>query len=169
MTTKGNEPATASSHRIKRLRSLSRLLDSAIPLPGGYRIGLDGLIGLIPGIGDVACGIASSYIIIESARLGASIPTLIRMVFNVLLESIIGLIPIFGDLFDFAWKANEKNMALMDKQLNSAQPKSSPEHRLKFTVFIIVFLLILGLIALAYLSLMLLFRLVAALRETNAA
>jgi hypothetical protein len=90
------------------------------------------------------------------------------MVFNVLLESIIGLIPIFGDLFDFAWKANEKNMILMDKQLNSAQPKSSPEHRLKLTVFIIIFLLISGLIALAYFALMLLFRLVAALRETNA-
>jgi len=170
MTTKGNEPITSSSHRMKRLRSLSRLLDSAIPLPGGYRIGLDGFIGLIPGIGDVAGGVASSYIIIESARLGASIPTLLRMVFNVLLESIIGLIPIFGDLFDFVWKANEKNMALMDKQLNSAQPKnSSPEHRLKLTVFIIIFLLISGLIALAYLAVMLLFRLVAALRETNAA
>jgi hypothetical protein len=143
-------------------------MDSAIPLPGGYRIGLDGFIGLIPGIGDVAGGIASSYIIIESARLGASTPTLLRMVFNVLLESIIGLIPIFGDLFDFAWKANEKNMILMDKQLNSAQPKSSPEHRLKLTVFIIIFLLISGLIALAYFALMLLFRLVAALRETNA-
>lgn len=169
MATKQNESATSSSHRIKRLRSLSRLMDSAIPLPGGYRVGLDGFIGLIPGIGDVACGIASSYIIIESARLGASIPTLLRMVFNVLLESIIGLIPIFGDLFDFAWKANEKNMALMDKQLNSVQPKSSPEHRLKFTVFIIIFLLISGLITLAYLSVMLLFRLVAALRETNVA
>lgn len=168
MTNKGNESATSSSHRIKRLRSLSRLMDSAIPLPGGYRIGLDGFIGLIPGIGDVAGGIASSYIIIESARLGASTPTLLRMVFNVLLESIIGLIPIFGDLFDFAWKANEKNMILMDKQLNSAQPKSSPEHRLKLTVFIIIFLLISGLIALAYFALMLLFRLVAALRETNA-
>ncbi len=170
MTTKRNEPATSSSHRIKRLRSLSRLLDSAIPLPGGYRIGLDGLIGLIPGIGDIAGGIASSYIIIESARLGASVPTLLRMAFNVLLESIIGLIPIFGDLFDFAWKANERNMILMDKQFNSAQPKdSSPERRLKITVFIIIFLLISGLIALAYLALMLLFRLVTALRETNAA
>jgi hypothetical protein len=91
------------------------------------------------------------------------------MVFNVLLESIIGLIPIFGDLFDFAWKANERNMILMDKQLNSTQPKSSPEHRLKLTVFIIIFLLISGLIALAYFALMLLFRLATALRETNVA
>jgi hypothetical protein len=90
-------------------------------------------------------------------------------VYNVLLESIIGLIPVFGDLFDIAWKANEKNMALLDKQLNTAPPKSSPEHRLKLTVFIIVFLLIAGLIALVYLSLMLLFRLIAALRETNTA
>jgi hypothetical protein len=169
MAAKIKDHITSSADRLKRLRSLSRLLDSAIPLPGGYRIGLDGLIGLIPGIGDVAGGVASSYIIIESARLGASTSTLLRMVYNVLLESIIGLIPVFGDLFDFAWKANEKNMALLDKQLNAAPPKSSPEHRLKLTVFIIVFLLIAGLIALVYLSLMLFFRLIAALRETNTA
>lgn len=148
---------------MKRLRSLSKLLDSAIPLPGGYRIGLDGLVGLIPGIGDVAGGVASSYIIIESARLGATTTTLLRMVFNVLLESIIGIIPFVGDLFDFVWKANEKNMDLMEKQLNSAPPQTSPEHRLKVTVIIILVILFAGIIALAYLGFLLLFRVITAL------
>ncbi|KJS01186.1 MAG: hypothetical protein VR65_09815 [Desulfobulbaceae bacterium BRH_c16a] len=164
------EPIDSSTaRRMRRLRSLSRLLDSAIPLPGGYRIGLDGLIGLIPGFGDMAGGIASSYIIIEAARLGASTSTLLRMVFNVLLETFIGLIPFLGDLFDFVWKANERNMTLMEKQLDSAQPQSSPEHRLKATVVIIIFIMIAGIIAMAYLGFTILLRLIAALRETGAA
>ncbi len=154
---------SSTSSRMKRLRSLSRLLDSAIPLPGGYRIGLDGLVGLIPGIGDVAGGVASSYIIIESARLGASTPTLLRMVFNVLLETFVGIIPFVGDLFDFVWKANEKNMDLMEKQLNAAPPQTSPEHRLKVAVIVILVILFAGIIALTYLGFLVLFRLVTAL------
>jgi hypothetical protein len=142
-------------------------LDSIIPLPGGYRIGIDGLLGLIPGIGDIAGGVASSYIIIESARLGASTTTLLRMVFNVLVESIIGLIPFLGDLFDFIWKANEKNTALMEKQLHEPQPPNSPEYRLKVTVVIIILVLFLSIVVLAYLGFMILIRLIEALRGTG--
>jgi hypothetical protein len=166
---KGKKPISSSTgRRLQRLQSLSRLLDSIIPLPGGYRIGIDGLLGLIPGIGDIAGGVASSYIIIESARLGASTATLLRMVFNVLVESIIGLIPFLGDLFDFVWKANEKNTALMEKQLQAPQPPDSPEHRLKVTVVIIVLVLFLFIVALAYLGFMILIRLIEALRGTGA-
>jgi hypothetical protein len=142
-------------------------LDSIIPLPGGYRIGIDGLLGLIPGIGDIAGGVASSYIIIESARLGASTTTLLRMVFNVLVESIIGLIPFLGDLFDFIWKANEKNTALMEKQLHEPQPPNSPEYRLKVTVVIIILVLFLSIVVLAYLGFMILIRLIEAFRGTG--
>ncbi len=149
------------SQRIQRLRALARLLDSAIPLPGGYRIGIDGFLGLIPGIGDVAGGLASSYIIVESARLGASTATLIRMVLNVLLESLVGIIPFFGDVFDFVWKANEKNLALMEQQLRKAPPQSSPERRLKATVIILVVLMLAGVLAFAYLALWILLRIVA--------
>ncbi len=170
MATSKDENSMPSSitTRLHRLQSLSRLLDSSIPLPGGYRIGLDGLIGLIPGFGDMAGGIASSYIIIESARLGASTPTLLHMVFNVLVESIIGLIPFLGDLFDFVWKANEKNMALMEKQLKTPQPRNSPEHRLKATVVIIVLILFFGLLALGYLGFLILLRLIDAVHGSGA-
>lgn len=150
--------------RLRRLRALSRLLDSAFPLPGGYRIGLDGIIGLIPGFGDIAGSVASSYIIIESARLGASTATLLRMVANVLVESVIGLIPVLGDLFDIAWKANEKNLALMDRQLSAAPPASSPETRLKATVFIILALMLLGIAGIAWLGFSLLLKVAAALQ-----
>lgn len=145
--------------RVERLRALARLLDSAIPLPGGYRIGIDGFLGLIPGVGDIAGGLASSYIIIESARLGASTASLVRMVLNVLLESIVGIIPLVGDIFDFVWKANEKNLALLEKQLNSTPPKSSPKQRLKVTAIILITLLLAGIIVLAYLALWVLFHL----------
>ncbi|OGR19489.1 MAG: hypothetical protein A2X81_20440 [Desulfobacterales bacterium GWB2_56_26] len=162
---KSKEPQPPPSHsRLQRLRALSRLLDSAIPLPGGYRIGLDGIIGLIPGFGDIAGSIASSYIIIESARLGASTSTLLRMVMNVLVESVVGLIPFLGDLFDIVWKANEKNMALMDKQLAAAPPASSPETRIKAVVFIVLFVMLAGVIAIAYLGFKILLRLIAALQ-----
>ncbi|MDW7772628.1 MAG: DUF4112 domain-containing protein [Desulfobulbaceae bacterium] len=137
---------------MKRLHSFSRLLDSAIPLPGGYRIGFDGLIGLIPGVGDIAGGMAASYIIVEAARLGASTMTLVHMVFNVLLESLVGIIPVLGDLFDFAWKANLKNMALLEKQLDKPLPESSPEKRLKIVVALILLILFSGIILLTYLG-----------------
>lgn len=155
---------TSQAHRLKRLRSFSRLLDSAIPLPGGYRIGLDGLLGLIPGFGDAAGGVAASYIIIEAAYLGASRATLLHMLFNVLLEAMVGLIPVLGDLFDFVWKANEKNLSLLEKQLQSPRPESSPEHRLKSTVLITLLVLLAVIFTMAYLGIIFLFRLITALR-----
>ena len=166
---KQKDPPHSLAHsRVERLRALSRLLDSAFPLPGGYRVGLDGIMGLIPGFGDIAGSIASSYIIVESARLGASTGTLFRMVMNVLVESLVGLIPFLGDLFDIIWKANEKNMALMEKQMADAPPESSPETRLKATVFIVLFLMLAGVAAIAYLGLTLLLRLIAAVQGAGA-
>jgi hypothetical protein len=99
----------------KRLRRLAWLLDNSIPLPGGYRVGLDGLIGLVPGIGDAAGALVSSYLVVEAGRLGASKTLLLRMAFNVLLETVIGAIPFAGDLFDFVYKANLRNLRLLEQ------------------------------------------------------
>lgn len=98
----------------KRLRRIAWLLDNSIPLPGGYRIGVDGLIGLIPGIGDAAGALFSSYLVVEAGRLGASKALLLRMSFNVLLETLVGAIPLAGDLFDFVYKANMRNLRLLE-------------------------------------------------------
>ncbi|NND92139.1 MAG: DUF4112 domain-containing protein [Granulosicoccus sp.] len=97
------------------LKRLSRWLDSSIRLPGGMRIGWDGVIGLLPGVGDLAGLAISSYIIFSAAKLGASKLAILRMVLNVVLEAAIGTIPIAGDLFDMAFKANNRNMALLDR------------------------------------------------------
>lgn len=102
----------------RRLKQLAHVLDSAIALPGGYRVGFDGIIGLVPGIGDLTGAALSSYIIMEAHRLGAPIVVLLRMLFNMLLESFIGAVPLLGDLFDFIWKANRRNVALLERHLD---------------------------------------------------
>ncbi|NEO59625.1 MAG: DUF4112 domain-containing protein [Moorea sp. SIO4G2] len=113
---------------LRRVRRVSYLLDNAIPIPGtGYRIGLDPIIGLLPGGGDFVGTIISSYIVVEAARLGVSRSTLVEMVLNILLETVSGSIPVLGDLVDAAWKANVKNVELLEKELNvsSSTPQKS--------------------------------------------
>jgi hypothetical protein len=106
-------PATEKT-RISRLDRLSQLLDTAFRIPGtDFRIGLDAILGLVPGVGDTLGAVLSSYIIIEAARLGLPKRILLRMVGNVAVESIVGVVPIIGDIFDIAWKANVKNFELL--------------------------------------------------------
>lgn len=100
----------------RRLQRLSRFMDSGITLPGGFRIGWDGIIGLIPGIGDIVGLGVSAWIVMGAARLGASKVTLARMAGHVLIESLVGAIPIVGDVFDFVYKANDRNMRLLEGQ-----------------------------------------------------
>jgi len=102
----------------RRLGKLAHMLDSAIPLPGGYRVGFDGIIGLVPGIGDLTGAAFSSYIIAEAHRLGVSRIVLMRMLGNMAVESLVGVIPVAGDLFDFAWKANRRNVALLERHMD---------------------------------------------------
>jgi len=97
-----------------RVDRLARLLDRAVGIPGtGIRIGLDPLLGLVPGFGDFATGAISLYIILEAARLGVPSTTLVRMLGNVAIDTFGGSVPLVGDLFDVAWKSNTKNVALL--------------------------------------------------------
>jgi hypothetical protein len=106
----------------RRLSRVAWLLDSSIPLPFiKFRVGLDALLGLIPGIGDLLGVVMSSFIVREAARLGAPPALLTRMAFNVALEGIVGLVPLLGDLFDAAWKANKRNVALLEAHLEDSR------------------------------------------------
>lgn len=106
----------------RRLARLAWLLDNSIPIPGlRFRVGLDAILGLIPGLGDVIGVLFSSYIVREAARIGAPPSVLTRMAFNVAIEGVIGLIPFAGDLFDAVWKANQRNLALLDAHLGHPQ------------------------------------------------
>ena len=106
-----------------RVHRLARLMDSSIRLPGGFRIGVDGLIGLVPVVGDLAAAGASAYIVAQAARAGVPASVLARMVLNVALDAVIGAIPVLGDVFDFAFKANLRNARLMDACLDRGAPR----------------------------------------------
>lgn len=102
-----------SAERTRRLRALAWLMDNSIPLPGGFRIGIDAIIGLVPGVGDAIGALISTYIINEARDMGAPRSVLMRMMGNVMIETLIGAVPLAGDLFDAAFKANSRNLALL--------------------------------------------------------
>lgn len=107
---------------IKHLRRLSFILDEAILIPGiNYRIGLDPILGLLPGGGDLVSAVISSYIIFVAAKLGAPKSLLAQMVKNLAIDTVAGSIPLIGDLFDVMWKANVKNVNLLEEFLQQKQ------------------------------------------------
>jgi hypothetical protein len=126
--------------RLERLRNFSQLLDNAIAIPGtSYRVGLDPLLGLIPGGGDMVGMVFSCLIVFEASRLGASQTTLGQMTFNILLETLVGTVPGIGDLFDVAWKSNTKNIKLLDDHLGVQRSLPVAGHRNRgFTILLIV-------------------------------
>lgn len=133
----------------ERLNRLAWLLDSSIRLPVlGFRIGIDGLIGLIPGIGDVAGGVLSSYILVQAARLGVPKLTLLRMVFNIVIDTLVGMVPLFGDLFDFAWKANNRNVRLLNAYLDNPRKTTATSGLIVTGVVVGVIGLLIGLLLL---------------------
>jgi uncharacterized protein DUF4112 len=109
---------TVESRKLERLRALVRVLDNSLRIPGtGYRFGVDALVGLIPGIGDAIGAIFSTFIIFQAARLGAPRAMLVRMMVNVGIDTLVGEVPLLGDLFDVAWKSNIKNLNLLEAHL----------------------------------------------------
>jgi hypothetical protein len=104
---------------IVRLEALARLMDGAFVIPGtSIRMGLDGIIGLIPVAGDLMAGLISSYLIWEARQLGASRWVIARMMANTLLDTTVGAIPVVGDAFDVLFRANMKNMALLRRHMD---------------------------------------------------
>jgi Domain of unknown function (DUF4112) len=102
--------------RIDTLRHISRLLDSAFTVPGtNHRFGLDPLFGLIPGLGDLASPLFAIAVLWHSHDLGVPRVVQLRMIFNAAIDALVGLLPLVGDAFDFAWKGNDRNMALLER------------------------------------------------------
>jgi len=108
---------------LNRIRRLSRLMDTAIRIPGtSFRFGLDPIIGLVPGAGDIVSTAFSAYIIFLAARFGLPREVLTKMIFNVALEAFVGSVPLVGDLFDAVYKSNIRNLDLLEKQLQVVEP-----------------------------------------------
>jgi hypothetical protein len=113
MTSKPNES-------LRRVRAVATVLDDAVRIPGtNIRFGIDPLVGLVPGLGDLLGGAASAYIILEAARAGAPASVLLRMAANVGIDTLVGALPVVGDLFDFAWKSNARNVRLLARHVDA--------------------------------------------------
>jgi hypothetical protein len=107
-----------TQQRLRRLRRLVRVMDQAIRIPGTrWTVGLDGLAGLAPVVGDVLTTGAAIYLVDQARRMGVSRPMLFRMYANVAIDFAVGSFPVIGDLFDVAWKANVKNLAMLERHL----------------------------------------------------
>ena len=112
---------TKQLKNLKRIRRIANLLDSAIGIPGTkWRIGLDPILGLIPGGGDLITAGISAYIIYLSARFGLGKKEIGKMVKNVALETILGSFPLIGDIFDAYFKANLRNLEILENQIKQS-------------------------------------------------
>ena len=108
--------------RLARLRRLAWLIDATFRLPGtGFRFGLNSMIGLLPVGGDAVLGVISLYIIYEATKLGIPRHKLIKMGANVVLEVVGGFVPIVGDLFAMALKANLRNLRIIEDHVRPAR------------------------------------------------
>lgn len=111
--------AMSRRERIERLERLTRLLDTAVAIPGtNFRFGADGVIGLVPGIGDALTTAMSAWIVYEAHQIGVPKHVLMRMIGNVAADSVVGAVPLLGDVFDVLWKANRRNMRLLREHLD---------------------------------------------------
>ncbi len=155
--TSRHERARAAEREIE---ALARLLDDRFEVPGtGRRFGIDALIGLIPGFGDAASAGIGGYLVLRAVRIGVPGIVVARMAFNTLFDLVMGLIPILGDLFDFAYKSNSRNVALMREYI--ADPEAPTERHWTFLVGVV--LVIVG--VLAVIAMVLAWLLDAVLRE----
>jgi hypothetical protein len=139
---------------IRKLDTLAKLMDSQFQIPSTkIRFGLDALIGLIPGVGDFAGFIVSGYMILVLASNGASGFVIARISLNILIDAIIGLIPFLGDIFDFAFKANERNMKLVHEHYKEGRHQGGA-WKVVVPVLFFLFLLITGIAWIAYNTIM---------------
>ncbi len=135
--------------RDENLDMLSRLLDTWFRIPGtNIRFGLDGIIGFIPGVGDLAGGLASCIIVVAAYARGVPLVTVARMVANLGIEVVVGAVPVLGNLFDIGWRANRRNYALLERSL-------AAERRNTWQDWLYMVLLAAGLITMAMLPFLL--------------
>ncbi|SMO91591.1 DUF4112 domain-containing protein [Fodinibius sediminis] len=143
MAQKTNDPL--SSHSQK----LAEWLDSRFTIPGtNIRFGLDPIISLVPGAGDWIAGMISSYYILLGLRADVPPSVLLRIGFNVLMDIVIGAVPLLGDLFDVGWKANIRNAELLEEYRRDARTTEQYSRWLLWAVAIGLLLLAIGLLVL---------------------
>ena len=127
--------------RLVALRRVAELLDSAFVLPGTtYRIGLDPIVGLVPWIGDLVSPLFTVVLLWQARDVRVPKIVLGRMMFNAAVDALVGAVPFVGDLFDFGWKANQWNMALLERHAYEEHPASLGDWAFVLTMIAIVIL-----------------------------
>jgi len=130
---------------LARARTLARLLDTAARVPGtGIRFGADAVLGLIPGLGDVAGAVLAGYLVLLAQRLGAPRSVVLRMLGNVAVDTLGGTVPLIGDLFDVAFKSNTRNLALLERAIERPADTTRTSRLLVVGTFVGLVLLVAG-------------------------
>ena len=147
-----NPPHPSHIAHLRRIRQISHLLDNAIGIPGTkYRIGIDPILGIVPGGGDFVAMVFSAYMIVTAAQMGVSQEKLVQMVSNVIVDTFAGTVPVVGDLFDVAWKSNIKNLALLEEHLGSPQTGTAVNWWFVVAILAGLFLIMLAIVSLSVL------------------
>ena len=144
-------PAVPGAADAKRqIDDLARLLDSQFRIPGtNRRFGIDGVLGLVPGVGDTAGLLLSASVIVKAIGLGARGATVARMVMNVVVDAVVGSVPVLGWVFDFAFKANNRNVALLERHASDPSATQEESRRVvRRTILAAVVALVVAVVAL---------------------
>ena len=144
------EPDEKLPGDLVALRRFALVMDELVALPGTkFRFGLDGLLGLVPGVGDVISALLSAWIVAGALRHRVPMPKIGRMVFNILLDLLIGEIPFLGDLFDFEFEENVMNMRILMQHRNRKLPPRSTSQIVAVLAVIVLLILLVGILSLA--------------------
>ncbi|UCC25633.1 MAG: DUF4112 domain-containing protein [Gemmatimonadales bacterium] len=137
-------PTTQVPAPLARARAIAWVMDDLVPIPGTrWRIGVDPLLGLFPAVGDWVSWSIGFYLLVAAAQLRAGAPLLLRMLGNILGDAVAGVVPLLGDLFDATWKANNRNLELLEAHV------AAPERTARRSRFLVGAVLVSGLGVLA--------------------
>lgn len=140
-----SSPFTADE-RLRWVTRVAHLLDSQFRLPGTrFRFGLDPVLGLLPVVGDLSTTVVSVALLLTMMRYGASGAVVVRMALNILLDTVLGAIPVVGNVFDFAYKSNERNVALLRRHY--AEGRHAGSGKGLIMLVLLIFLVLVGLVA----------------------
>lgn len=139
-------PTFDADERLRWVERIARLMDSQFRLPGTQlRFGLDPLLGLLPIVGDLSTTVVSVALLLTMMRHGASGAVVVRMALNILLDTVVGAVPILGNVFDFAYKSNERNVALLRRHY--AEGRHGGSGKGLIGLLLLAFLVVFGLVA----------------------
>ncbi|MBV9987474.1 MAG: DUF4112 domain-containing protein [Chitinophagaceae bacterium] len=142
--------ASSTPPALRSIELLAKLMDNQFRIPGTQiRFGLDPIIGLIPGGGDFAGFLVAAYMLSVLAKNGASGFVLARMVLNIVLDAVLGSIPLVGDVFDFAFKANQRNLQLMREHYQEGRHRGGA-WKLLVPLLLVLLIFLVGLVWLSY-------------------